>query len=33
VAVLPDKTILPLYESRAGLLLARHNLEWLLGRK
>lgn len=33
VAVLPDKTILTLYESRAGLLLARHNLEWLVGRK
>lgn len=33
VAVLPDKTILTLYESREGLLLARCNLEWLLGRK
>ncbi len=33
VAVLPDKTILTLYESRAGLLLARYNLEWLVGGK
>jgi sialidase-1 len=33
VAVLPDKTILTLYESREGLLLARYNLEWLLSRK
>ena len=33
VAVLPDKTILTLYESRQGLLLARYNLEWLLGKK
>jgi sialidase-1 len=33
LAVLPDKTILTLYESRAGLLLARYILEWLLGGK
>ena len=33
VAVLPDKTILTLYESRQGLLLARYNLDWLLGKK
>lgn len=29
VAALPDKTILTLYESRDGLLLARYNLAWL----
>lgn len=33
VAVLPDKTILTLYESREGLLLARYNFDWLQGRK
>jgi sialidase-1 len=33
VAVLPDKTILTLYESRQGLLLARYNLDWLLGQQ
>ena len=32
VAVLPDKTILTLYESQQGLLLARYNLDWLLGK-
>jgi hypothetical protein len=33
VAVLPDKTILTLYESREGLLLARYNLDWLVREK
>ena len=33
VAVLPDKTILTLYESHDGLLLARYNLDWLLGQQ
>ncbi len=33
VAVLPDNTILTLYESRAGLLLARYNLDWLVREK
>lgn len=33
VAVLPDKTILTLYESREGLLLARYNFEWLVRAK
>lgn len=31
VAVLPDKTILRLFKSRLGLLLARNNLDWLVG--
>jgi sialidase-1 len=29
VAVMPEQTILTLYESREGLLLARYNLAWL----
>jgi sialidase-1 len=33
VAVTSDKTILTLYESCCGLLLARYNLDWLVRRK
>ena len=38
-AVLPDQTILTLYENEQtterprGLVLARHNLEWLMAKK
>jgi sialidase-1 len=33
IGVLPDKTILTLYESREGLLLARYNFAWLVREK